>query len=124
MCMIDCHIVEDEHIPTPEEVAMYRKMIELITECCSALMEEYPNVYDMKKADLSRLIIINYSVSQKQWEYKWQVGVDGQPGMSEIYGTFNTAQMVDWHQKVGGTSVMMIRIMMMMMIRVVLYQIP
>ena len=73
----------------------------MITECCSALMEEYPNIYDMKREDLSRLVIMNYSVSQKQWEYKWQVTEDGQPGESSIYGVFNTAQMVEWHQQVG-----------------------
>ena len=43
---------------------------------------------------------MNYSTSQKQWEYKWQVKEDGSLGESEVYGPFNTAQMMEWHEAV------------------------
>lgn len=85
-------------------------MIESITECCSSLLDEFPSIYEMKKEDLARLVIVdvptknhvqmNYSISQKQWEYKWQVKEDGSIGESEVYGVFNTAQMIEWHEAV------------------------
>ena len=43
---------------------------------------------------------MNYSASQKQWEYKWGVKEDGSPGESAIYGPYNTAQMIEWQENV------------------------
>lgn len=41
---------------------------------------------------------MNYTTAKKQWEYKWQMKQDGTTGESEVFSSFNTAQMVEWHE--------------------------
>lgn len=38
-------------------------MIESITECCSSLIDEFPGIYDMRKEDLVRLVVVGVIAS-------------------------------------------------------------
>ena len=40
-------------------MTFYRQMIESITECCSSLLDEFPGIYETKKEDLARLVIVD-----------------------------------------------------------------
>lgn len=40
-----------------------KKMIENITECCSSLIDEFPGIYDMRKEDLVRLVVVGVMTS-------------------------------------------------------------
>ena len=52
--------IEEEKELSPQEKEMNKKFLDLISECCSLLIEEYVNVYDMKKEELKRLVIVRY----------------------------------------------------------------
>lgn len=51
--------IEEEKELSPQEKEMNKKCLDLISECCSLLIEEYVNVYDMKKEELKRLVIVD-----------------------------------------------------------------
>ena len=55
--------IEDDRIPSPEEIAFDKKMIERITECCSSLIDEFPGIYDTRKEDLVRLVVVGVIAS-------------------------------------------------------------
>lgn len=55
--------VEDDRIPSEQEIAFDKKMIEKITECCSSLIDEFPGIYDMRKEDLVRLVVVGVIAS-------------------------------------------------------------
>lgn len=43
---------------SPEQIQLNKKIMDLLSECCSILLEEYVNIYEMKKEDLKRLVIV------------------------------------------------------------------
>ena len=43
---------------TEEQKKQNKKQLEILSECCSILLEEYPNIYGMNKEDLKRLVIV------------------------------------------------------------------
>ncbi|CBK22674.2 uncharacterized protein [Blastocystis hominis] len=89
--------VEEKEL-SPEEKEFNKRTIDVISEACSVLIEEFLNIYEMKKEEIKRLVVINFATNEKRWEYKWQVLPDGSKGESEVYGVFSTAQMVEWHE--------------------------
>ena len=50
--------MQQEKTLSPEQIQLNKKMMDLLSECCSILLEEYVNIYEMKKEDLKRLVIV------------------------------------------------------------------
>lgn len=58
-------LVQQEKTLSPEQIQLNKKMMDLLSECCSILLEEYVNIYEMKKEDLKRLVIV--MCMRKSW---------------------------------------------------------
>lgn len=54
--------VEEKEL-TPAEKEFNKKMIDVISDACSVLIEEFLNIYDMKKEEIKRLVVVGLRAS-------------------------------------------------------------
>ena len=57
--------IEDDRVLSPEELQFNKKLMDMLSECCSLLLEEYANIYEMKKEDMKRLVIVQFKFKFK-----------------------------------------------------------
>lgn len=39
-------------------MAQNKRILDNVSECCSVLLEEFLNIYEMKKEDIKRLVVV------------------------------------------------------------------
>ena len=52
--------VEEKEL-SPEEKEFNKKTIDVISEACSVLIEEFLNIYEMKKEEIKRLVVVGFA---------------------------------------------------------------